>query len=141
MKCITTLLSNGNCEVKLVNGPPGDSKGTCSFLDGKCYGIPEPCSTAQCESLYKSSECLRTRNGDRDRVQCATTCQFAGGGCKVKIINGPRGEEEGFCAPKRLGGQCYDIPEECFSGKDVTSQCGSESWLDQSPCKEGTRYV
>ena len=53
----------------------------------------------------------------------------------------PYTEEEGTCAPKRLGGQCYDIPEECFRGKDITSQCGSESWMDQSPCKEGTRYV
>ena len=135
--------------MKLVNGPPGNSKGTCSLLDGgKCHGIPEPCSrrtdtfSAQCESLSKSSDCLTTRNGDRDRAQCVTTCQFYDGkGCKVKMINGPRGEEEGFCAPKRLGGQCYDIPEECFRGKDITSQCGSESWLDQSPCKEGTRYV
>ena len=77
-----------------------------------------------------------------DRVQCVTTCQFYDGkGCKVKIINGPRGEEEGTCLPKSFGGQCYDIPEECFRGKDITSQCGSESWMDQSPCKEGTRYV
>ena len=136
----------------MVNGQPGNSIGTCS-LGGKCYEIPEPCSrgthnfSAQCESLFKSSECLTTRNGDRDRMQCVTTCKFYDGrGCKVKIINGPRGEEEGTCVPIRFGGQCWDIPQECIRGDDITSQCGSELWfdqshLDQSPCKSGIRNV
>ena len=71
-----------------------------------------------------------------------TTCK-PNGICQVEMRNGPPGgKKKGLCFPVSFsGGQCYDIPEECFSGKDVTSQCGSESWLDQSPCKEGTRYV
>merc|ERR1719367_1554096 len=136
IECITTYLSNGKCEVKMFNGPPGKTLGECSPLDnGRCNGIPEPCFignhiSSQCAPISERSDCLST---PCEVVQCVTTCK-PNGGCNVEMRNGPPGKLQGFCWPPSFGGECSDIPKQCSIGDKIETQCGS-------PCKEGTRYV
>ena len=45
VQCVTTCQSDGGCEVKIVNGPPGKLSGSCFPPDfgGSCTGIPDQC--------------------------------------------------------------------------------------------------
>ena len=133
-RCITTCKSNGSCDVKIIDGPSGNSRGSCfpERFGGECHGIPEQCTRGnniktQCGSPCKDS-------GSNSQAQCVTICNSSGS-CKVKIVNvSPGGKLSGSCYPESFGGTCFEIPDQCTRGHDISTQCGS-------PCKEETRNV
>ena len=64
-QCVTTCNSNGGCSVKIVNGPPGKSSGSCFPPDfkGRCSGIPDLCARGNHISTQCGSPCQAgTRN-------------------------------------------------------------------------------
>ena len=64
-QCVTTCNSNGGCSVKIVNGPPGKSSGSCFPPDfkGRCSGIPDLCARGNHISTQCGSPCeAGTRN-------------------------------------------------------------------------------
>jgi hypothetical protein len=64
-QCVTTCTSNGGCSVRIVNGPPGKSSGSCFPPDfnGKCSGIPDLCARGNNISTQCGSPCeADTRN-------------------------------------------------------------------------------
>ena len=65
VQCVTTCNSNGGCSVKIVNGPPGKSSGSCFPPDfkGRCSGIPDLCARGNHISTQCGSPCQAgTRN-------------------------------------------------------------------------------
>merc|ERR1711935_1226221 len=64
-QCVTTCKSNGSCQVKIVNGPPGKSSGSCfpQSFGGSCSGIPDKCTRGRKISTQCGSPCKAgTRN-------------------------------------------------------------------------------
>ena len=62
---MTTCEPDGSCKVKIVNGPPGNSQGSCfsPFFKGVCYGIPNLCSIGTHVEQQCGSPCQEgTRN-------------------------------------------------------------------------------
>merc|ERR1711971_1303737 len=58
-QCVTTCQSNGGCKVKIVNGPPGKSSGSCfpPSFGGDCLGIPDKCTRGSKISTQCGSPC------------------------------------------------------------------------------------
>ena len=125
VQCITTCLRNGNCEVKM-EGLDGFGSCVSEALGGECQGIPEQCARGN----HISTQCEDCMEG---QVKCVTTCN-PNGICQVEMRNGPPGKKKGSCFPASFGGRCRNIPEQCFIGDNIETQCGF-------PCKEGSRNV